>query len=60
MTEQELYYLRSILRQLQQIRSSIDYAPSLGTETLADNIDWLEEFIEKNDRANQREKDARA
>lgn len=46
-TESDLHYLRSILNQLREIRSGIDYGPTLGGEVLADNIDWLDCFIDK-------------
>jgi hypothetical protein len=45
MKENDLYYLRSILRQLQEIRGAAK-EHSLGLEALADNIDWLDCFIE--------------
>ncbi|MEQ1491702.1 MAG: hypothetical protein ABL932_14260 [Terricaulis sp.] len=44
-----LYYLRSILRQLQEYRdlqSDAVFGPTIGTEILADNIHWLECFID--------------
>jgi hypothetical protein len=49
MTEQEHYYLSSILRNLLEFRTavSVDFAPTIGTEVLSDNINWLECFIER-------------
>jgi hypothetical protein len=53
MTEADLYYLRSILHYLQEVRGALadTAAFSLGGEALNDNIDWLDCFIEKHDRA---------
>ena len=51
MTEHDLYYLRSILTQLRGVRASLRYGPTLGGEILADNIDWLDCFIDKHERA---------
>lgn len=48
-----LYYLRSILRQLQSVRGMIDHGPSLGGEVLADNIDWLDCFIDSLERQSE-------
>jgi hypothetical protein len=49
MTEHDLHYLRSILGQLRELRASIEYGPTLGGEVLADNIDWLDCFIDKHE-----------
>ena len=49
-TEHDLYYLRSILRNLREIRKIAD-GLSLGGVALADNIDWLDCFIDKHQRA---------
>jgi hypothetical protein len=47
-TESDLHYLRSILGQLREVRSAITTnGPSLGGEVLADNIDWLDCFIDR-------------
>jgi len=46
-TESDLHYLRSILRQLREVRSWMKEGPTLGGEVLADNIDWLDCFIDK-------------
>jgi hypothetical protein len=51
MNENDLYYLRSILRHLQEVRSLLIEGPSLGGEVLADNIDWLDCFIDKHERS---------
>jgi hypothetical protein len=40
----EEYYLRSILRQLRDVHRDVTNH-SLGSEVLADNIDWLDCFI---------------
>ncbi len=53
MTELELYFLRSILRSL---REYYCYARplSLGGTVLADNIDWLDCFIDKEEHKNDK------
>lgn len=40
-----IYYLQSILRQLDEI-STIVEGPSIGSEILADNRDWLDCYID--------------
>lgn len=54
LTESDLYYLKSILRQLQEYKSLINtseiFQPSIGTEVLADNCNWLDCFIENKER----------
>jgi hypothetical protein len=50
-TESDLYYLRSILGNLREVRAVVEFA-SLGGEALADNVDWLDCFIDKHERAN--------
>lgn len=52
MSANDLYYLRSILRQLREVQGALadTAAFSLGGEALADNIDWLDCFIERNER----------
>jgi hypothetical protein len=49
MTDNDLFYLRSILRNLKEFR---DYARplSLSDEVLSDNIDWLDCFIDMEER----------
>ena len=47
MSEHDLYYLRSILGHLREFRSLILEGPTLGGEILADNIDWLDCFIDR-------------
>lgn len=49
LTDQDIYYLRSIYRQLRQVMLSSDDL-SLGGEVLADNVNWLDCFIEKQER----------
>ena len=55
MTEHDLYYLRSILRHLREVRKYTErhgrVLPSLGGEALSDNIDWLDCFIDKYERS---------
>ena len=47
MNERDVHYLRSILAQLHSIRLMLhEQAPSLVSEVLSDNIDWLDCFIE--------------
>ena len=48
MSDNDLYYLRAIRRRLLEFRSVIpdDVFPSLGSEALADEIDWLDCFID--------------
>jgi hypothetical protein len=50
MTDHDLHYLRSILDHLREIRRSQQWV-TLGGEVLADNIDWLDCFIDKHRRA---------
>jgi hypothetical protein len=54
--EQELHYLRSILGNLRELRrfaDSRDDSFFLGMEVLADNIDWLDCFIDKHERSGE-------
>lgn len=46
-TDSDMYYLRSILSQLRELQSSAEYGPTLGGEVLADNINWLDCYIER-------------
>jgi hypothetical protein len=46
-SDQDAYYLRSILARLRACAAEIQDGPTLGGEVLADNIDWLDCFIEK-------------
>lgn len=55
LSDADLYYLRSILNTLQEMRDAtvmdtVNYGWSLGDEALADNTDWLDCFIEKHER----------
>jgi hypothetical protein len=55
MTEHEIYYLKSCLESLRSFRAlvnTVDKGFSLGDMVLADNIDWLNCFIDKHERAN--------
>ena len=52
MTHEEntnIYYLKSCLRNLKELQSIINagFALCIGSEILADNIDWLDCYIEK-------------
>ena len=56
MTDQDLHYLKSVLGNLREFSTLIhkDMKPhdyGLGHEILADNIDWLDCFIDKRERA---------
>lgn len=53
LTESDLYYLRSIQRQLEMVKESLadETAFSLGGMAFADNVDWLDCFIDANERA---------
>jgi hypothetical protein len=50
-----IYYLRSILRQMEGLRDFVGscevLTPSIGSEVLADNIDWLDCFLDEHERA---------
>jgi hypothetical protein len=49
----DIYYLRSIQTQLEGVLIDFrkrSYGPTLGGEILADNLDWLDCFIEKHSR----------
>lgn len=48
--ENDVYYLRSILRHLREVRTYMNKTgrgPTLGGEVLTDNIDWLDCYISK-------------
>ena len=45
--DSDIYYLQSIYRQLRSIALSDEFGPTLGTEVLADNLNWLDNFIER-------------
>ena len=58
MTQEEntnIYYLKSCLRNLKELQEFMDGIfpedsgayPTIGSEILADNIDWLDCYIEK-------------
>lgn len=56
LTDHDLYYLRSILSSLQQFKELSDeqvswLGPSIGSEVLADNIDWLDCLIDAESRS---------
>jgi hypothetical protein len=53
LTDQDWYYLRSILRGLREFRDVLPDtdALSLGGEALSDNIDWLDCFLDAHGRA---------
>jgi len=50
MSDQDLHYLKSILAQLRELRDSRVHGPTLSGQILADNIDWLDCFIDKHER----------
>lgn len=55
-TEHDLYYLRSIYRNLREVQKEISAGwpgvlPSIGSEILDDNINWLDCFIDEHTRA---------
>jgi hypothetical protein len=52
LSENDLYYLRSIQRQLQMVKESLDdsIGLSLGVMAFADNLDWLDCFIDEHER----------
>jgi len=50
LAELDLYYLRSIQRQLDDLADDLTrrrYLPSIGSEVLNDNRDWLANFINR-------------
>jgi hypothetical protein len=52
LSENDLYYMRAILGHLRELRK-IAGGLNLGSEALADEIDWLDCYIDKH----QRERD---
>lgn len=51
LTDQEIYYLRSIQKNLEQFKELADeqtslLGPSIGSEVLADNLNWLDCFVD--------------
>jgi hypothetical protein len=62
LTENDLHYLRSIIGTLREVRGMAEVAnlgATLGMVVLADNIDWLDCFIDKHQREldNERERE---
>jgi hypothetical protein len=55
MTEQEIHYLKSILGNLRELKSFTNKRMKsgaisvLGAMVLTDNIEWLEDFVERAD-----------
>jgi len=47
MTDDDLHYLRSILATLRSLRDVLKPGVTLSGEVLADNIDWLDCYIER-------------
>jgi hypothetical protein len=48
--EQDVYYLRSILRQLTNLKTGVAfgrYRSLLGAQVLTDNIEWIDSYIER-------------
>lgn len=56
MNQSDLFYLKSILGHLREFSSTVSGGPSLGGEALADNINWLDCFIDKYERAQRKQK----
>lgn len=56
MNDGDLYYLRSILGHLREVQSARAYGPSIQGEVLADNINWLDCFIDKYESAQRKQK----
>lgn len=56
MTENDLYYLRAIKRRLDEFKDALadTAAFSLGGQAFADEINWLDCFIDQHERANKR------
>lgn len=56
LSDNDLYYLRSIKRQLDEVKEALPdtAAFSLGGTAFADNLDWLDCFIDKHTRAEQK------
>ena len=53
LTDNDLHHLRSILGTLREVRQMADMAnlgATLGVQVLADNMDWLDCFIDKHQR----------
>ncbi len=44
---QDIYYLESIHHMLRQDMLNIEFGPTLYTEALADNTNWLDDYISK-------------
>ena len=55
LSDNDLYYLRSIKRQLDEVKEALadTAAFSLGGMAFADNLDWLDCFIDKHTRRRQ-------
>lgn len=52
LTKNDLYYLRSIKRQLEEVRAiANNVGLSLSYMALSDNIDWLDCFIDRHERS---------
>lgn len=50
LAERDLYYLRSIQRQLDDLADYLahrGFMPSIGSQVLHDNRDWLADFINR-------------
>jgi hypothetical protein len=54
LSENDVYYLRAILGHLRQIKQMAD-GLRLGSEALADEVDWLDCFIDKHQRERDQE-----
>lgn len=52
--EASIYYLRSIRRNLEDLMTIVEASgPTIGTEVLADNLDWLSCKIETLEKENE-------
>ena len=61
LTNNDLHYLRSILSHLREVRTLLNNfdppQPSIGGEILADNVDWLDCFIDKWEKRQAKQKE---
>lgn len=47
LTKEDVYYLRSIANQMREVQKRVfEFGPSIGSEVLADNLDYLDCFID--------------
>lgn len=48
--KQDVYYLKSILAILHRVEAEITHGPTLWSEVVGDDIDWLEDYIENKEK----------